>query len=168
MYQRVRDQPELRSARPAIVRLLREFAERAWTAGARYCACFVQPGDDGLITGSVTVSIVPLPPGVAPEAAGAEAVLDALGREAAPGMVCTVANLPHVGEVARCYGTETLTMGTTQAPAVTMQTFVPVPGRDQLALISGASPVLWLDTALLDLFDAVTGTFRWDTGPVTP
>ncbi|MEV6197573.1 hypothetical protein AB0M19_34870 [Streptomyces sp. NPDC051920] len=42
------------------------------------------------------------------------------------------------------------------------QTCIPVPGTtDQVVLVSGASPVLDLAEAFQDIFDAVTGTFRF-------
>lgn len=45
---------------------------------------------------------------------------------------------------------------------VVTQTYVPVPGTtDQVALISGAGPVLDLADSLHDIFDAVTSTFRF-------
>lgn len=42
------------------------------------------------------------------------------------------------------------------------QTCIPVPGTtEQVILVSGASPVLDLAEAFHDIFDAVTGTFRF-------
>jgi hypothetical protein len=50
---------------------------------------------------------------------------------------------------------------------VLMQTFIPVPGphRKQVALVTASSPILPLATELLDLFDAVTSTFRFTPEP---
>lgn len=42
---------------------------------------------------------------------------------------------------------------------VFMQTFVPVPGSDALALVSCSSPVLPLVETWLNLFDAIASTF---------
>ncbi len=42
-----------------------------------------------------------------------------------------------------------------------MQTFVPIPQSDQVALVACSSPNVVLVDALHDLFDAVTSTFRF-------
>ncbi|MEW1998254.1 hypothetical protein AB0433_24110 [Streptomyces coelicoflavus] len=45
---------------------------------------------------------------------------------------------------------------------VLTQTYVPVPGTaDQVVLVSGAGSVLDLAEAFHDIFEAVTGTFRF-------
>jgi hypothetical protein len=168
VYERVKDQPELREHRATIVRVLLEFSERAWNSGARYCACMVEPTTDGPITTSVTVTIIDAPPNTSGEqdTHRVDAVLDAfaptgsVAPKDAPSL--TVATLPKVGETARMYGKETVDVGEGhRIESVFMRTFVPIPNSTQLALISAASPVLWLEEELLDLFDAVTGTFQF-------
>lgn len=167
VYERVREQPDMREARPAIVKLLREFAERASAAGAVYCACMVHPTDEGPITASATITLIDSPGSAAAAPLTVDRLLDELSNRDAQGRITTqltVAALPEVGEVARSYGVEDLQLpdGRTLR-SVVMQTFVPLPGRDELALVSCSSPVLDLEDQLLDLFDAVTSTFRFVT-----
>jgi hypothetical protein len=57
----VRDVPELRPHRTTLSRLLREQAASAWEAGACYCASLVEPTDDGPVTASAVVLVVPAP-----------------------------------------------------------------------------------------------------------
>jgi hypothetical protein len=156
VYEQTRQVPELRSMRADIVRLVREFASRAHEAGAVYCACFVTPTEAGPVTGSLTVTVVDPPPG--PDGPQLDLLLDLLTSPGGP--TVAVAELPHVGQVARTYGIEDVPFpdgGSVRS--VVMQTFVPL-GDGRVALVTGSSPVLWLEESLLDLFDAVTGTFR--------
>ena len=156
VYERTRQLPELRAMRADIVRLVREFAVRAYDAGAVYCACFVTPTDAGPITGSLTVTVIDPPPG--PDHAQLDRLLDLLERPDGPSVA--VVDLPLVGQVARTYGLEDVPMPEGGAVrSVVMQTFVPL-GDGRLALVTGSSPVLWLEDSLLDLFDAVTSTFQ--------
>lgn len=165
VYERTQQQPELREHRATIVRILREFAERAWESGALYCGCFVQPTLEGPITGSVTVTIIDAPPGDT-ASDRVTAVLDALAPAGSVAVKqtpnLTIAMLPAAGEAARSYGQETVELADGQSlRTIAMQTFVPIPESSGLALISASSPVLWMDEELLDLFDAVTGTFTF-------
>lgn len=170
VYERVREQPELRDQRAAIVRLLEDFAQRATASGAVYSSAFVQPSTDGPITGSLTISIVDGPADVG----GAEpdpvrALLERLtprprGADGVTWLDVAVVDLADYGPVARTSGVEDLQLPDgSPVRVVTMQTFVPLPavgpGR-RVALVSASSPVLWLAEELLDLFDAVTSTFR--------
>ena len=59
--QQVRDVPELRTHRSALSRLLREQADTAWQAGTSFYASMVEPTEDGPITASVAVLVVPAP-----------------------------------------------------------------------------------------------------------
>jgi hypothetical protein len=51
--ERVADVPDLREHRGTILRLLREFARRAWNDGAAYCGVMAEPVDEGVLTASV-------------------------------------------------------------------------------------------------------------------
>jgi hypothetical protein len=156
VYEQTRQVPELRAMRADIVRLVREFAVRAHEAGAVYCACFVTPTDAGPVTGSMTVTVVDPPPG--PDGPELDRLLDLLSTPGGP--TVAVADLKHVGQVARTYGVEDVPLpegGSVRS--VVMQTFVPL-GDGRVALVTASSPVLWLEESLLDLFDAVTSTFR--------
>jgi hypothetical protein len=41
-----------------------------------------------------------------------------------------------------------------------MQTYVPLPDVNRVAVVTCSSPAVEVATALLDVFDAITGTFR--------
>lgn len=41
-----------------------------------------------------------------------------------------------------------------------MQTFVILPSRNRVIIVSGSSPVLPIADAWFDMFDAITGTLR--------
>lgn len=161
---RVREQPELWEHRGELVKLLRRQARDAWDSGAVYCACFVMVLEESVIPGTVTVSIVPPPPG-GTSAGGIS--LDAISellpsREARqdgdPWMTRSIATIDGVGRVARSQGvTDVELPGGGWLRTILMQTFVPLDG-DRLLLIGAASPALDLVEPLLELFDTVTGT----------
>jgi hypothetical protein len=77
----------------------------------------------------------------------------------------TTVDIPEVGPAARTYGVEDVPVAPGDSRTLRMvltQTYIPVPGTtDQVVLVSGASPVLDLTEAFHDIFDAVTGTFRF-------
>nr|WP_234332213.1 hypothetical protein [Streptomyces sp. NRRL F-5650] len=77
----------------------------------------------------------------------------------------TTVGIPEVGPAARTYGVEDVPVAPGDSRTLRMvltQTYIPVPGTtDQVVLVSGASPVLDLTEAFHDIFDAVTGTFRF-------
>jgi hypothetical protein len=161
--ERVREQPELREHRTELIRLLRRQARDAWEAGAVYCACFTMVVDDLLIPGSLSVSVIPPPPG----GAGIDSVLESLPtREAAadgePFSLRSVVELPGIGRVPRSQGIVDVDLPrqSGRVRTIVMQTFVPV-DAERLVLIAAASPALDLLEPLLDLFDAVTATFRF-------
>lgn len=164
---RVRGNDELWAQRRPIAALVGRHAAAAYDTGATYAACFVMPTDDGPITGSVTVSLVPAPsPGAGEEAAD---LLARLSRqvprtgELDPYSLGTVVEIPTAGRCARAYGIEDARVEGGYVRTVFMQTAVPVAvedGPDRVFLISASSPVVPLWAELHDLFDAVTGTFR--------
>ena len=162
----VKDVPQLREHRTALVRALRSAARSAHSAGAVYCASMVQPIEDAVIAATVTISLVEAPN----EENASETIvshLEAVPRGSGEDPVwreVTSAELAGIGRVPRTQGVEDITMpeGTGWIRSVIMQTFVPVPGSDgRVALITCSSPILALSTELLDLFDAVTSTFRF-------
>lgn len=166
--QRVRDVPDLREHRSTVARLLRQQAQQAWDAGARFCACMVEPTDDGPITASATVSVVAGPLGLAP---GDQAYLDALlaplavklpgGEDDTWRSVSTV-ELPGGLTGARTCGVEDvdLPQDAGWVRVVQLLQLVPVPGVNRVVLLSCSSPVLPLADELLDLFAAVADTLR--------
>ncbi|TFE37099.1 hypothetical protein E3E14_30255 [Streptomyces sp. ICN441] len=83
---------------------------------------------------------------------------------ATPGnRVITTAKVPHVGTVPRVTGTETARLtADIEVRLLTMHTMMPLPdnGRDFL-VVTLASPNLPLRDEVYDLFDAISGTFRF-------
>lgn len=59
VYERSRGLPELRAARASLTAYVRDVAARAWEGGARYCAVFAEPAGEGLVLGSLTVTLLP-------------------------------------------------------------------------------------------------------------
>ncbi len=157
---RVREQPELWEHRGELVRVLRRLARDAWDAGAVYCACFVMVLEESIIPGSMTVSIIPPPPG----GAGVDAIAEELpsreaSEEGGTWMQRSVVELPDVGRAPRSQGVldVPLPSGPGRIRTVVMRTFVPL-DAERLLLVSGASPAVDLAEPLLELFDAVTAT----------
>jgi len=167
---RLTDLPELRERRADIVRLVRKQAAGAWDAGAVYCAVLAEPVADGLLTACVTVSFVAGPANASSDAEDrlgpllAPLTAKAAKRDDDPWTEVTTLDLPHAGQAARSYGVEDV-----QDPAdelaralrvVSMQTFVPLPDVNRVAIVSCSSPAITVAPALLDVFDAITETFR--------
>lgn len=165
---RVREQPDLRPHRATVSRLLREQAREAWDAGARYCACLVEPTEDGPVTASVTVSVVAGPLGVDP---AGQAYLDALmaplvSKERAgeddTWLAVDAVELPGGLGAARAWGVEDLDLPHEAGwlRVVQLQQLVPVPGVNRVVVLTCTSPVLPLTDVLLDLFTAVAETLE--------
>jgi len=158
---RVRGNQDLWESRQSIVRILREEAARAWDSGAAYAACLAHPTDDGPITASLTVSLVRGP-------VGAGDLQDLLGtlrtvprtEDGRFTSVTTVGLGGSADDCARAYGVDDLPVAGGYVRTVFMQTFVRVAGMNKYFVVSAGSPVVPLAEELLDLFDAITGTFR--------
>lgn len=165
---RVRDLPELREHSAAIARLLRKQAREAWDSGATYCASMVEPTEDGPVTASLTVSRIGGPtPGRPERDALVQDVLGTLTTKQArteddTWTTVTTVEVTEVGTCARAYGVEDIELPEDAGwvRVVQMQTFVPLPASGAVLVVSCSSPVLPLAEALLDLFDALTGTLR--------
>lgn len=165
--ERVRDVPGLAEHRSTITRLFRQFAGSAWDSGAAYCVAMAEPAEDGIVSANVTVSFLRGPLGAdsddpdrigpllesfeskepsSPDDTWTEIITTELADASRAGRVCAVEDVefepPHVMRI------------------VSMQTFVPVPHVNRVVLVSCASPAWGLTVALLDLFDAITGTLR--------
>jgi hypothetical protein len=164
---RVSPVPELREHRGTITRMLRRQARTAADGGAVYCACMVEPTEDGPLPASLTVTFVPGPLAVGDDADRFASLVDSL-RTKNPkdgddtwSRVTTV-DLPELGPCARQYGVEDVDLpdGAGWLRVVMMQTFVVLPGRNRVVVVSASSPVLPLADAWFDVFDAITGTLR--------
>jgi hypothetical protein len=160
--ERVRGNETMWEQRHAIQKVLVEQARAAYEAGATYCASFSIPTDEGAITGTVTVSLV-MDPAYDEETTFVD-FLRARPRTGddplEPHTDVTAVRIDGV-ECARSSGIEDTPIGDgTFVRNVSMLTAVPVPDHRRLFLVACSSPVIVLEEQLLDLFDAVTGTFR--------
>jgi hypothetical protein len=161
--QRVRQAPDLRPHRAALVRALRGAARTAHAHGAAYCGVMVEGFGSALLTAAVTVSVVAAPGDVASVGEYLRPV-ERTGDDR-PWRVVETVDLPHAGRVTRTRGVEDVTLpeGAGWIRSALLQTFVPFPGPGQarVALITGSTPVVALAAEMHDLFDAVTATFRF-------
>lgn len=164
--ERVSTVPELREHRSTIARILRTQSREAWESGARFCACMVEPTEDGPIPASVTVSVVRGPAGLRPgDAAHTAALLAPFTVKTASGPDDTwrevgAVEVPGALVGARAWGVEDVDLPEDAGwvRVVTMLQMAPVPGTDQVVLVTCSSPVVDLADALLDVFDAICGT----------
>ncbi|MFB4194513.1 hypothetical protein [Streptomyces carpaticus] len=171
MDERVRARPEMAEHRGVMERFLRREAAKAWDAGTAYIGCMAQTfaGDDVPVTATLTVTLLspvaedgsPLPsdPG-----AVAGRLTEIRPRQAGdPWRTVSVTEIAGVGRVARTKGVEDIRHPQDRRTmrVAMMQTFVPVPGSGQVALISGTTRNLELADSFFDVFDAVTSTFRF-------
>ncbi|SBW17127.1 hypothetical protein FDG2_0072 [Candidatus Protofrankia californiensis] len=169
--ERTRGVPELSANRAAISRLLRNAASDAAAGGALFCGVMAEAVEGAGLSASVTISLLSAPngdriadvTGVTPLS-----IMSTLSEKVARSQDDTwatvaIVDLPYVGQAARSYGVEDISLPDQAGWIRTtmMQTFVPIPRSDQVALVSCSSPNLVLVDALHDLFDAVTSTFRF-------
>jgi len=159
--ERTRGNDTMWEQRRAIQRLLVEQATRAWESGAAYCAGFSIPLESGPITGSLTVSLGESPSDDQELLRQALATVPRGQDPLEPWAETTVVEIPSVGTCARSRGIEdTPFPGGGMLRNVFMVTVAPVPESHRAFLIAASSPVVALAEDLLDLFDAVSGTFR--------
>lgn len=169
--ERVRDMPELAPHRADVSSMLRKMAKDAHDSGALYLGCMAENFDGIPLSATLTVSVIGAKntQGVA-LSTDPRAIADSLRtitprREGDAWRKVTTVEIPEVGPAARTYGVEDVPVSQGDSRTLRMvltQTYVPVPGTtDQVVLVSGASPVLDLAEAFHDIFDAVTGTFRF-------
>lgn len=166
--ERVRGNDTMWPQRHAIHRLLVRQAAEAHAAGATYAAGFSLATDEGPVTGSLTVSLVADPfAGSDPQDGPGLGLADRFRQvprtadPLAPYAETTVVEIPTAGPCPRSSGIEdTPFPGGGLLRNVFSLTAVPVPDLERVFLLACSSPVVALSDALLDLFDAVVGTFR--------
>ncbi|MCF2528125.1 hypothetical protein [Yinghuangia soli] len=168
---RIRAEPGLAQYRPMLLKLLREMGREAWDSGAIYCGCLAEQVAGTAVTASVTMSVVSTrsPTGeltdTDPRAMAAALAAKTAYHAADTWQRTTTVDIPGVGPAARSEGVEDLPLpgSPRKVRMVTMQTFVRVPGYDdRLAVVSASSPSVALHEPLLDMFDAISSTFRFD------
>ena len=169
--------PELAPRAAALARLLRRVAEDAERAGAVYCAALAEPvGGAGLLTASCTVLQSPGPDDPAQRtvealAAGIPATGAALRLGAREVLLVEhpAGRGVRVREIALLDGGVDGAGGAATGPTeyVVMHTLLPSPGwsdarhGSHVVDLVLASPQVQLADPMLDLFDAISGTFRW-------
>jgi hypothetical protein len=163
--------PEQRQAADDALRQTRRLLRTARQRGAVSAAGMIAADGDGLLMAFVAVFGVSMPPGV--ELSIGE-LAQQLTRPAGPNgygdRTVTSVDLPEVGTVARITGTEVVDLtDEISAAMVAMHTFIPMPGQDgSYLVVTGMSPNLPLADALHDIFDAITGTFRFVRDEAAP
>ncbi|MFE9772286.1 hypothetical protein ACFYOV_11535 [Streptomyces sp. NPDC005931] len=169
--ERIREVPELAPYRTDLTAMLRKMAKDAHDSGAVYLGCMAENFDGVPLSATVTVTVL----GAKNQQGAAlstdpRAIAESLGtvtprREGDAWRKVTTVEIPEVGVAARTYGVEDVPVAPGDSRTLRMvltQTYIPVPGTaDRVVLVSGASPVLDLTDAFHDIFDAVTGTFRF-------
>jgi hypothetical protein len=168
VYERARLVPELTAHRPALRRLLRRVAREAHAGGVVFCAVMVEAVDGLGMCASVTVTLIG-----ATEANGlvphdASAIAAALPEKTAAHeedtwQTVSVLDLPQVGRAARTKSVEDVQVAAGARPvrSVVMQTFIPMHREGGVAVVTCNSPNVGLADEYLDLFDAITSTFRF-------
>jgi hypothetical protein len=165
--ERVSAVPELREHRATIARLLRKQARTAAEGGAVYCACMLETTEAGSLPASVTVTLAPGPLAGGDDTERFNALVDSLQVKDArtdedTWSRVTVVDIPDVGSCARQLGIEDIDLPENAGwiRVVLMQTFVVLPDRNRVIIVSCSSPVLPLADSWFDMFDAITGTLR--------
>ncbi|MFF3452093.1 hypothetical protein ACFYXJ_33695 [Streptomyces sp. NPDC002667] len=169
--ERIREVPELAEYRGDLAAVLRRMAKDAYDSGAVYMGCMAENFEGVPLTATLTVSVLGAQnkQGVAlstdPRAIAESLRTVTARREGDAWRTVTTVDIPQVGLAARTFGVEDVPVAqgdTRTLRMVLTQTYIPVPGTtDTVVLVSGASPVLDLAEAFHDIFDAVTGTFRF-------
>ncbi|MGW0969713.1 hypothetical protein [Streptomyces sp. NPDC002516] len=169
--ERIREVPELAEYRGDLAAVLRRMAKEAYDSGAVYMGCMAENFEGVPLTATLTVSVLGArnKQGVAlstdPRAIAESLRTVTARREGDAWRTVTTVDIPHVGVAARTFGVEDVPVAqgdTRTLRMVLTQTYIPVPGTtDKVVVVSGASPVLDLAEAFHDIFDAVTGTFRF-------
>ncbi|MDI2125808.1 hypothetical protein [Yinghuangia seranimata] len=168
---RIREAPELAEHRQALLKALRGVAREAWETGALYCGCMADEFDSVPLTANLTVSVVSTrsPTGelvdLDPRAMSAALKSKAARHGGDTWQRVSTVDIEDVGPAARTEGVEDLPVPGTprKLRSVTMQTFVRMPGvNDYVCVVTATSPRHELQEMFLELFDTVSGTFRFE------
>jgi hypothetical protein len=175
--QRLEDLPEFRPHRASILRGLRQLAEDAERRGAVYCAAAADRiDDDGMLLASLMVfSTAGMPEpalntveAIAAQLTASQPTPDGSGSDSGitPWREVRVIDL-DAGRAVRVRGVSPVQSsdGTQSLPVVSMQTLIPIPGTDDVLNVVLTSPLASMAEGLLDLFDAISATLAWESGP---
>jgi hypothetical protein len=161
---RARSDPRLRDQGQRLVSELLKVVRAAQQRGAIYVAGMFEAYDGVPVIASVMVSAVVRPPG---ETGDVLSQLGSMGSREAEEQGGTwrrvlPVDLPKAGPAGRVVGVEDLPVSDDVAVRyVVMHTVIPIPGTDGALVVTCGSPSLPLANELLDLFDAISGTFQF-------
>lgn len=157
--------PQARAAIDDLFRQVRRLVRSARKQGAISAYGLITRDEtEGLLMAFVSVFAAVVPDGVEPSLTDLAAQLTRpAGSEGYGGRTVTSVELPGIGTVARITGTEVVELTEdVSAVMLAMHTIIPLPGQPGTSLVvTGVSPNLPLAEAMFDLFDAITGTFRF-------
>ncbi|MFC4031729.1 hypothetical protein ACFO3J_09585 [Streptomyces polygonati] len=159
------DDPRQKARINDMFRQGREVSRAARRQGALLATGTATLYDEGLFMAYGMVFAVTTPKGseLTLPVLSAQLGVSTAGGAAPKDRVITSAKVPAVGTVARVTGTEvTRLTGDIDVKLLTMHTMMPVPGTtEDFLVVTLASPNLPLKEEVYDLFDAITGTFRF-------
>ncbi|MCM4078627.1 hypothetical protein [Paractinoplanes hotanensis] len=156
--------PEQRRAADDALLQARRLLRAARRRGAVSAAGLIARDEDGLLMAFVAVFGVTVPEGMDLSIAEiAQQLSRPAGADGYGDRTVTAVQLPEIGSVARITGTETVALtDETSAVMVAMHTVIPLPDQPgSYLVVTGMSPNLALAESLYDIFDAITGTFRF-------
>ncbi|MFI9048250.1 hypothetical protein [Streptomyces sp. NPDC053427] len=156
-----------------LFRTAREVLDGARRRGALYAAGAFHNYDDGLLLANTMVFGVTPAPGLRMDLQDLVRQLTPTAGPAKEGAVArkvTLETIPEVGQVGRVVGIEEARVtDEVTVKLLVMHTVIPLPDDDRVLIVTCTSPNLTLTEELLDLFDAISGTFRFrDTAVERP
>lgn len=169
---RVRANPELAHQERDLAKALRKLCRTAWQEGVVYCGSLAELIDGEVpLVANITVALVRArdKDGTALSTSPI-AIMTSVDeipkgkRPTDPWRQVVLVDLPEAGPAARTQGIEDIDLPDTARPmrVVMMQTFVAVPGTDEMvAVITGLTPQLELADPMLELFGLITDTFEF-------
>ena len=169
---KVEQRRQLRPYRGALLRMLRDVAEEAQRRGALLCAVTADPVADA---GNLLPTLMVFHTAGSSDADGNTVDGIAAGITAHEGgegpaswRRVAIVELP-AGRAVRVTGVDVVGEGGAALDVVTMHTLWPAREGGGVVDVVLTSPQTQLTDALLDLFDAVSGTFTWaEPDPVPP
>jgi len=161
---RIAELPQLRPHRSALLKLLRELAERAERQGAVFCAATAElaDGSDGFVANVMVFHTEgsPDPAGNTVEAIAGQVSATAPTEHGSPWRTVAVVETP-AGEAVRIRGVERADPDGVEMDSVVMQTLIPVPGGDGVLAVVLSSPHVGIADELFELFNAISDTLAW-------
>jgi hypothetical protein len=161
---RIAQVPQLRPQRSALLKLLREVAERAERQGAVYCAATAERVDDsdGLIASVMVFHTdgAPNPADNTVEAIAGQVTAVAPTDPGLPWRTVSIVDIP-VGRAVRIRGVERAEPDGVAIGTVVLQTLVPVPGGRGVLNVVLSSPHGGIAEELFAVFEAISDTLTW-------